>query len=376
VTGAPRGERLARRLAIVRAMLDCDMPRRVDNPPNPWTSVHVELLGEPPLARLSVHEERASSILSRNESPDLPFRWGCNPYRGCFHACAYCYARTTHQYLGWGAGTDFEREIVVKVNAPELLAQALARRSWKREAIVFSGATDCYQPLEASYALTRACLQVCLEHATPVSIITKSALVRRDADLLAQLAQTVGAVVYVSIPFADDALAAALEPGAASSTLRFDTLARLAQAGVPTGVMIAPILPGLGSQQIPEVLARAAQAGATRAGRLPLRLPAEVATVFEQRLREALPTSADHVLSLQRQWHGGRLNESRFGRRQMGAGAHWRVVDDLFRLHARRHGLAVGRSGEAEAVLPRLPVAAGRPAPDRQGFLFGPPPGK
>ena len=296
------------------------MPHRVSNPPNPWASEHVEWIGEPPAAGLVVHAEDARSILSRNDSPDLPFRWSVNPYRGCSHACAYCYARPTHQYLGWGAGTDFDRQLVVKRNAPALLERELSRPRWKRELVAFSGVTDCYQPLEAAWGLTRGCLQACLRHANPVTVLTKSALVRRDAELLAQLADEAGAVVYLSIPFADDALAAAIEPGAASPTLRFDTLARLARAGVPVGVLVAPILPGLNDSQVPEILARAAAAGATRAGRLLLRLPAEVAPVFEERLRAALPTRAEKVLSFQRALHGGRLNDPRFGTRLTGSG--------------------------------------------------------
>src|SRR5262245_7868676 len=154
-----------------RAILATLMTRPVRNPPNPWQTVHVELLGEPPAAALEVHEERARSIVAENDSPDVPFRFSVNPYRGCQHACAYCYARPSHELLGWGAGTDFDTRIVVKLNAPELLEQKLSSRSWTRELIAFSGVTDCYQPLEASYELTRRCLQVCLAHRQPVGVI-------------------------------------------------------------------------------------------------------------------------------------------------------------------------------------------------------------
>ena len=165
------------------------MPRPVSNPPNPWERTSVEWLGPPPEARPEVYEEEARTILSRNDSPDIPFRFSLNPYRGCHHGCAYCYARPTHQYLGFGAGTDFDRKIVVKVNAPELLREELARSSRRHEPIAFSGNTDCYQPLEASYELTRRCLAVCLEFRTPVVVVTKAALVRRDVELLAKLAR-------------------------------------------------------------------------------------------------------------------------------------------------------------------------------------------
>src|ERR1700730_378345 len=164
------------------------MPRLVSNPPNPWQSVHAEWLGAPPGASLEVFQGGAPSIIASNDSPDIDFRYSVNPYRGCFHACAYCFARPTHQYLGFGAGTDFDRKIVAKVNAPERLRSELMRRSWKGDTIVFSGVTDCYQPVEAVYGLTRRCLEICRDFRNPVGIITKGALVRRDADVLSQLA--------------------------------------------------------------------------------------------------------------------------------------------------------------------------------------------
>ena len=211
------------------------LPRPVDNPPNPWSSTHVEYLDEPPPARLEVFHDHARSILARNDSPDIPFRWSLNPYRGCMHACAYCYARPSHQHLGFGAGTDFDRKIVVKVNAPELLAEAFAKPSWQGELIAFSGNTDCYQPLEASYALTRACLEVCADYRNPVGVITKSALVRRDADVLARIARDSRARAMLSIPFARDEDALKIEPWAARVSRRFEALRALSDAGVPTG---------------------------------------------------------------------------------------------------------------------------------------------
>ncbi|HZJ70965.1 MAG TPA: PA0069 family radical SAM protein [Planctomycetota bacterium] len=342
------------------------MPRLVSNPPNPWSSQHVELLGPAPPAELVVYEERARSIVSENDSPDLGFRFSLNPYRGCLHACAYCYARPTHQYLGFGAGTDFDRRIVVKTNAPELLRRRFLSRSWTGELLVFSGVTDCYQPLEASYELTRRCLAVCLEFGNPVGIITKGALVRRDADLLGELSARAGAKVHVSIPFADDALARAIEPFASSPSARFDTLRRLAAAGVRVGVMVAPIIPGLNDSQVPEILERAAAAGATSAGHVLLRLPAEVLPVFEERLREAVPLRAGKVLSALAELHGGRLNDPRFGSRMRGSGPRWQAIESLFELHCRRLGLnerRVGREGD-EAPRPTFR------RPDPQGTLF------
>lgn len=210
--------------------------RPVSNPPNPWNSTHVDWLGDPPPARLTVFEEDARSILSENDSPDVGFRWSVNPYRGCFHACAYCYARPTHQYLGFGAGTDFERRIVAKVNAAALLEQAFNRRSWLGERIAFSGVTDCYQPLEAHYGLTRSCLEVCARFRNPVGIITKGALVRRDVDVLQQLHRTAAVRVHLSIPVADDDTARIIEPGASLPSQRFAAMEALARAGVPVGL--------------------------------------------------------------------------------------------------------------------------------------------
>ena len=175
------------------------MPRRVSNPPNPWASTHVEWLDEPPPVELEVFEEQARSIVAANDSPDVPFRFSVNPYRGCQHACAYCYARPTHQYLGFGAGTDFDARIVVKRNAPALLRRELARKPLRGEWLAFSGVTDPYQPLEASYGLTRACLEECLAARVPVGVVTKGALVRRDADLLSRLARDAGARVFLSL---------------------------------------------------------------------------------------------------------------------------------------------------------------------------------
>lgn len=342
------------------------MPRAVSNPPNPWSSQHVELLGPAPPAALQVWEERARSIVTENDSPDIGFRYSVNAYRGCLHACAYCYARPTHQYLGWGAGTDFDRRIVVKTNAAELLRKRFMSRSWTGELIVFSGVTDCYQPLEASYAITRACLEVCLEFRNPVGIITKGALVRRDAELLGELARQAGASVHVSIPFADEAQARAIEPFASSPSARFETLAVLAAAGVPTGVMVAPIIPGLNDDQIPAILTRAAEAGASRAGHVLLRLPAEVAPVFEERLREALPLRADKVLHAQAELRGGRLNDPQFGSRMRGAGPRWQAIEAVFATHCRRLGLSAGdrtRHSERER-------ASTFRRPDPQGTLF------
>lgn len=313
---------------------------RVDNPPNPWHDTSVEWIGEAPKARLEVFFDHSRSILSRNDSPDIPFTWSVNPYRGCFHGCAYCYARPTHEYLGFGAGTDFERRIVVKPDAAELLERAFRRPGWKGELIAFSGNTDCYQPLEASYCITRACLEVCLRFRNPVGLITKSPLIERDADLLAALAQEAHASVSISIPFADARHARALEPAVPPPARRFETIRRLAEAGVPVGVNVAPIIPGLADDQLVEVLTRAHEAGARFAGSVMLRLPGPVAAVFEARVRAALPERAERILKRVAEVRGGdRVNDPRFGSRMRGEGVYAETVHALFRSTCRRLGL-------------------------------------
>jgi DNA repair photolyase len=342
------------------------MARPVDNPPNPWSSTHVEWLEEPPSATLSVYEEEARSVLSRNDSPDIPFTWSLNPYRGCLHACAYCYARPSHQYLGFGAGTDFDRKIVVKTNAPEVLRRELDRPAWQGEVIMFSGNTDCYQPLEASYELTRRCLEVCLDYQNPVALVTKSALIRRDVELLAALARRARASVMISVAFARDETARRMEPYASRPSHRFEVLARLADAGVRTGVLIAPVIPGLNETDIPELLERARDAGARRAGMTMLRLPAEVLPVFDGRLEEAFPERARKVRLAIAEMRGGKMNESAFGARMEGKGPRWAAIERLFALHVRRLGL---HDGEVPA-LPEGPSTFRRPT--AQQSLFEP----
>jgi len=341
------------------------MPRRVSNPPNPWLSHHVEWLEEPPRVRLEVFEEEARTVLVQNDSPDVPFRWSVNPYRGCQHACAYCYARPTHQLLGFGAGTDFDSKIVVKRNAPEALARQLASRSWKREWIAFSGVTDCYQPLEASYELTRRCLEVCLEFRSTVGIVTKSALVRRDVDLLKRFQRFSDPHVYLSIPFADDATARAIEPSVSTPTARFETLRALSEAGLTTGVALAPLIPGLNDAQVPEILERAREAGCRRAFLILLRLTVDVRSVFEERLRAAFPDRAGKVLGALREMRSGQAAPSDFGQRMRGSGPRWQAAVDLFELHKRRLGFD-DPAAEELGVMDR-DRNAGRA---RQGTLF------
>ncbi|MBI3458047.1 MAG: PA0069 family radical SAM protein [Candidatus Rokubacteria bacterium] len=333
-------------------------PKRIWNPPNPYLTEHRELLGEPPVAELEVYEDHSKSILSRNNSPDIGFRWSVNPYRGCFMSCAYCYARPTHEYFGFGAGTDFERKIFVKPRAPHLLEQAFRRRSWERELVAFSGVTDCYQPLEAAWKLTRGCLEVCLAFRNPVAVITKSLLIRRDAELLAALAREAQASVALSIPFLDEDVARAVEPGAPTIRRRFETMELLAKAGVPVGIGVAPLIPGLNDDAIPGLLKEAKRRGAQFAFHTLLRLPGSVKAVFFHRLQEQLPLRAARIEHRIRETRAGRLSDSRFGRRHHGEGAYWDAIEQLWRLWTRRLGFDKDADDE-----PEPPSTFRRPSP-------------
>jgi DNA repair photolyase len=336
---------VTRALSVV---LDDDEPQRplrlVDNPPNPFASTSAELLdGMETAARVTVMHDHSRSVLSKNTSPDLFFSWSINPYRGCQHACAYCYARPGHEYLSMGAGTDFDTQIVVKPDAPALLEAAFLKPSWRGELVMFSGVTDCYQPLEASYGLTRACLQVCARYQNPVAVITKSPLIERDVDVLLELQARAQVSVCVSIPFFDVDNARAIEPGVATPARRLRTIETLAKAGLKVGVMTAPIIPGLNDEDMPKVLEAAAAAGASSAGWILVRLPGSVAGVFEHRVRAAFPARADKIMrriaETRGDVDGDRLYDSRFGHRQRGQGTYAQMLDRLFTTTTQRLGL-------------------------------------
>ncbi len=317
-------------------------PLPLRNPPNPWRKEVVSYVDEWEAAarvELTIFEDQSKSILSDNDSPDLGFRYSVNPYRGCLHGCAYCYARPTHEYLGFGAGADFERKIVVKLRAGELLREAFEKQSWQGELVLFSGNTDCYQPLEASYRLTRACLEACLDYRNPLHIITKSALVERDIDVLSELAKMGGASVTVTIPFWDAAVARAIEPLVPTPKRRIETVRRLTERGIPVSVNIAPLIPGLSDADIVQILEAASAAGAVSAGLIPLRLPGSVAEVFSERIRELLPLRAEKILTRVREMRSGKLNDPNFGSRMKGEGPYIEAVQLLFAQTARRLGL-------------------------------------
>ncbi|MFK7985266.1 MAG: radical SAM protein [Sandaracinaceae bacterium] len=312
-------------------------PRPVLNPPNPFESQHLEWEGPAPDVRLEVFEERAKTVVSENRSPDIGFRYSVNPYRGCFHGCTYCYARSTHEFLGFGAGTDFDRRIVVKTNVAERLTAWLRRGVRPTEPIVFSGNTDCYQPLEASYELTRRCLEACLAHRRSVGVITKGTVIRRDAALLGQLNRESSVRVTVSCAFADDTLRRHFDPFAPPVRARLETVRRLADEGVPVGVSVAPIVPGVNDSEIPEILERAREAGAVHAFMTLVRLNDSVRPYFEARLREVMPDRADKVMNTLMAMRRGRTN-GHFGHRMRGEGARWSVVEQLFETHRMRLG--------------------------------------
>ncbi len=312
----------------------------LSNPQSRFERFSVEYAEGPPDATLDLYDDQSQTILSENTSPDLGFRYSVNPYRGCLHGCAYCYARPTHEYLGFGAGSDFERKIVVKRRAPELLEKAFARRSWRGELVVFSGNTDCYQPLEQKLAITRGCLAVCAEFKNPVHVITKSALVERDLDLLTTLAREATAGVTLSVPFLDEAVARAMEPYAPPPSRRIEAIRRLSEAGLRVGVNVAPLIPGLNDRDLVPILAAAREAGATTAGMVPLRLPGSAKDVFVERLRAALPLAADKVLARVREMRGGALDDARFGERFAGEGRYIETIHQIFEKTTRRLGFA------------------------------------
>jgi len=281
----------------------------------------------------------ARTAITFNKSPDIPFDASLNPYRGCEHGCAYCYARPTHEYLGYSAGLDFETKILVKEKAPELLRRELAAPRWKPQVVALSGVTDAYQPIERRLELTRRCVQVFSEFRNPITIITKNALVARDIDLFRELADYQAISVSLSITTLDAELQRALEPRASAPHERLRAVERLAAAGIPTGVMVAPIIPGLTDAETPAILQAAASAGATRAGHIVLRLPHGVRDLFDDWLLNHRPLRREKVLSRLESLRGGRLNDPRFGTRMRGEGCFAEQIAGLFQLIARKHGL-------------------------------------
>ncbi|CAN5174907.1 PA0069 family radical SAM protein [soil metagenome] len=342
-----------------------------ENVPNRFETLHAEIdldaeeaayADDPRPLPTQILRDDSRSIISTNQSPDLSFDQSINPYRGCEHGCAYCYARPYHEFLGFSAGLDFESKIVAKPDAPRLLREALSKPGYVPNKLAMSGVTDCYQPAEKSLRITRGCLEVLAEFRHPVAVITKNSLITRDADLLAELARYQAGAALLSITTLDATLARKLEPRAASPRARLETVATLAAAGIPVGVSIAPVIPCLTDHEIPAILQAAATAGATFATYGIIKLPYGVKDIFKDWLaRHVSAEKAQAVLSRIGSLRGGegRLHDSTFGQRFKGVGPHAEQIARLFRITARRHGF--------ERIRPDLTADHFRPV---QGFLF------
>lgn len=317
---------------------------------------------ERPAPKTQFLRDNSQSIIAHNDSPDVGFTDSINPYRGCEHGCIYCYARPTHEYLSFSAGLDFETKIMVKETAPKLLREALMAKKYKPVALNLSGVTDCYQPVERKLRLTRGCLEVLLEFRNPLTIITKNHLVTRDIDLLAQFAKFDGAVVLVSVTTLDHELARKMEPRTSAPKRRLEAIAELAAAGIPAGVMVSPVIPGLTDHEMPAILKAAGEAGAKCAAFTPVRLPGAVAPLFEQWLTDHSPDRKDKILNRIRSIRGGKLNDSNFGSRMRGQGEWSEQLRNMFHVAKRKAGITGG--------FPELSTAHFRKPPGSQMELF------
>lgn len=343
------------------------------NPGNRFEDVRLHVLGEHIDVQLAENpngvqiqtqalRDNSKTIINKVvDSPDIPFEWSINPYRGCEHGCIYCYARPYHEYLGFSLGLDFETKIMVKEDAPRKLREELSSPKWNGEPIVFSGVTDCYQPLEAKLKITRGCLEVCAEFNQPASIITKNHLVTRDIDLLSQLAKVNATRVFLSITTLDTKLASKMEPRASSPRDRLRAVKELRDAGIPVGVMTAPIIPGLNDTEIPALLEAAAEAGAMTAGWTMLRLPYQIKTLFLEWLQRCYPEKAARIEHLIRETRGGELSSTRYGERMRGQGEIAKTIKTLHDLCKKKHGL--------DWKMPEMSAAAFR-RPNSQWDLF------
>jgi DNA repair photolyase len=320
------------------------------HPPNRYLPTHVEetfddreldeeLLADGRKVPTEFLADATRSIITENNSPDVPFRFSINAYRGCEHGCAYCYARPTHEVFGLSAGLDFETKILVKHDAPALLREELARSSWKGEVITISGVTDCYQPAERRFRLTRGILEVMSEANQPVGVITKNALVTRDLDLLASMAERRLVHVFLSMTTLDAELARTMEPRTSPPVKKLAAIKALSEAGVPVGVMVAPVIPGLTDHEMAAILEAASEAGARSAGYVLLRLPLTVVPVFQAWLAENYPDKQQRIESLIRSTRGGGLYQSGFGLRQRGGGEYADQIGRNFKVFTRKFGL-------------------------------------
>src|SRR5215207_1758068 len=312
------------------------------NPTNRFETITVERDPEAPgpeRVETELLKDTSRSLITRNDSPDVGFEVSLNPYRGCEHGCIYCYARPTHEYLGFSAGLDFETRILAKEEAPEILRKELSSPKWKPQTLAMSGVTDCYQPVERKLEVTRRCLGVLAEFRNPVAVITKNEMVTRDIDHLSALAEHGAAAVYLSITTLDVDLARRMEPRASHPRDRLKAIERLAAAGIPVGVMVAPVVPAITDHEMPKILEAAAAAGARTAGYVVMRLPGAVAGLFERWLEAHFPDRKEKVLARVRELRGGRLYDPRFGSRMRGEGLFADQVKAVFETSKRRYGL-------------------------------------
>ena len=327
------------------------------NPRNRFERIEVEpdpvATDEEPRPETVYLRDHSRSIIARNDSPDIGFDASINPYRGCSHGCVYCYARPTHEYLGLSAGLDFESKVLVKLDAPELLRRQLTSPRWEPKVLSMSGVTDPYQPVEKRLCITRRCLGVLAEFRNPVAIVTKNHLVTRDIDLLCELAQHDAAVVAVSLTTLDDELRRVMEPRTSRPVRRLAAIEKLAGAGIPVGVMTAPVIPGITDHELPNLISAAAEAGAAFAAYTPVRLPGAVGPIFEDWLSRHFPDRKEKVLNRIRSMRAGRLNDPGFGSRMRGEGIVADHIAQLFDISCRRAGIERGR-------FPKLSTAAFR----------------
>lgn len=320
------------------------------NPPNRFTGAEIEMdwdhlegqedvIQEFQRPRTRYFEDSARSIVSENDSPDIPFRYSLNPYRGCLHGCAYCYARPTHEFYGLSAGLDFETNIFVKKDAAGLFQKWLNRPGYQPENVMLSGVTDCYQPGERHFRLTRACLEVANLASQPVSIVTKNSLIKRDIDILSKMADRQLVHVAVSVTSLDQSLSRVMEPACSAPSSRLATIRTLSQSGIPVQVMIGPVIPGLTDHEMPEILRQAAASGASTAGYILLRLPRAVEDIFSNWLKEVFPEKTDKVINQIRSTRGGQLSSSTFHDRMVGSGILAEQIQQLFTIAAQKAGL-------------------------------------
>jgi len=315
------------------------------NPPNKYLDLNYDFINEDHIDEKYYGDsidtkyiyENPKKILSKNDSPDVPFTFSINPYQGCEHGCVYCYARNSHTYWGLGAGLDFESRIIVKRNAPELLEKTFLSKAWKPQTIALSGNTDCYQPSERKFEITRRILQICLKYGNPIGIITKNALLLRDLDILTPMAKEQLVKVFFTITTLDEELRRKMEPRTSTSITKLKVIEKLAGQNIPVGVMMGPIIPGLNDHEIENILSSAAKAGASEASYTMIRLNGQLNLLFENWLERHFPERKEKILNKVKSLHAGKLNDSNWSRRMRGEGKLADMVSKLFKLHRSRY---------------------------------------